>query len=260
MAGAFENQKTGVRILFGVIIGILALSMLLYLVPQGTTTAETSTDVLAKIGDQTVTLADVHTQLNEIRQRNQIPQQLEGLYARQILNQLVFQKEVEYEAKRLGITVSEKERADRIRMYVPSAFNGDTFVGLDAYTNEVRQRFQLTVPAFEELVRTGLVEEKFRKLITDGISVGPAEIQDEFRYQNDKVKLDYVLIKPDDLLAKVNVDDPEIQAYYAKNKANFQIPEKRVARYALVDLAQLRQSTTVSDDELKAIYQQNIQQ
>ena len=74
MAGAFENQKTGVRILFGVIIGILALSMLLYLIPQGTTTAETSTDTVARIGDQTVTLADVHTQLNEIRQRNQIPQ------------------------------------------------------------------------------------------------------------------------------------------------------------------------------------------
>src|SRR5271157_4067439 len=260
MAGESNSKKTGVRILFGVVIGLLALSMLLYLVPQGPSSAETSTDVVARVGDQNVTLADVHQQLNEIRKNNNIPRQLEALYARQILNQLIFQKEVEYEAKRLGITVSEKERADRIRMYVPSAFNGDTFVGLDAYTNEVRQRFQLTVPAFEELVRTGLVEEKFRKLITDGISVGPAEIQDEFRYQNDKVKLDYVLIKPDDLLAKVNVDDAEIQAYYAKNKANFQIPEKRVARYALVDLALLRQSTTVSDDELKAIYQKNIQQ
>ena len=60
MAGAFENQKTGVRILFGVIIGILALSMLLYLVPQGTNTAETSTDVVAQVGDQSVTLAEIH--------------------------------------------------------------------------------------------------------------------------------------------------------------------------------------------------------
>jgi len=259
MAGE-SNKKTGVRILFGVVIGLLAVSMLLYLVPQGPSSAETSSDVVARVGDQTVTLAEVHQKLDDIRRNNPIPKQVEALYARQILDQLVFQKEVEYEARRMGITVSEKERADRIRMYVPTAFNGDTFVGMDAYAREVQQRFQMSVPVFEDLVRTGLVEEKFRKLITDGISVGLPEIQDEFRYENEKVKLDYVLIKPDDLLAKVNADDSEIKAYYDKNKANFQIPEKRAARYALVDLAQLRQTIPLSDDELKALYQQNIQQ
>ena len=259
MAGD-SNKKTGVRILFGVVIGMLAVSMLLYLVPQGPNSAETSTDVVARVGDQTVTLAEVHQKLDDIRRNNNIPKQVEALYARQILDQLVFQKEVEYEAKRMGITVSEKERADRIRMYVPAAFNGDTFVGMDAYAREVQQRFQMSVPVFEDLVRTGLVEEKFRKLITDGISVGLPEIQDEFRYQNEKVKLDYVLIKPDDLLGRVNADDGEIKAYYDKNKANFQIPEKRAARYVLVDLAQLRQTIPVTDDELKALYQQNIQQ
>jgi peptidyl-prolyl cis-trans isomerase D len=259
MPGAFDNQKTGVRILFGVIIGMLALSMLLYLVPQGTSTGEVSTDTVAKVGDQTVTKADIDQQLNEIRQRNPIPQALEGLYASQILKQLVFVKEVEYEAKRLGITVSDRERADRIKQYLPTAFNGDTFVGMDAYTREVRQRFQMTVPAFEEIVRTGLVEEKFRKLLTDGISVTPQEVQDEFRVQNEKVKLDYALIKPEDLASKIVPTEEEIKSYFEVNKSKFQIPEKRVARYALVDLSQLRQSSQVSDDELKSIYQKNIQ-
>src|SRR5215470_5727855 len=145
MPGAFENQKTGVRILFGVIIGMLAISMLLYLVPQGPGTAESATDVVATVGDQSVTLADIQQQLNEIRQRNQIPQQLESLYANQILKSLIFQKEVDYEAKRLGITVSDKERADRIKQYLPTAFHGDTFVGMDTYAREVQTRFQMTV-------------------------------------------------------------------------------------------------------------------
>ena len=261
MAGAFDNQKVGVRILFGVIIGILALSMLLYLVPQsGTNTTETSTDVVASVGDQKVTLAEVYAQLNQIRQRNQIPQQLEGLYANQILSQMVFQKEVEYEAKRLGISVSDKERADRIRQYLPAAYNGDTFIGMDAYARLVEQSTQMTVPAFENIVQSNLVEEKFRKLITDGISVSPAEIQEEFRSQNEKIKLDYVLIKPEDLAAKITLDDAQIKTYFDQNRSKYQIPEKRVVQYALVDLAQLRQNTQVTDDELKAIYQQNIQQ
>lgn len=260
MAGVFDNQKTGVRVLFGVFIAIIALSMLLYLVPQGTNTTEGSTDVLAKIGDHTVTMGEVRQQLDQIRRQNPIPKPLEGLYARNILNQLVFQKEVEFEAKRIGVTVSDQERADRIKMYVPTAFNGDTFVGMDAYAREVQTRFQLTVPVFENLVKQGLVEEKFRKLITDGISASPAEIQEEFKAQNEKVKLDYVLIKPEDLESKITPSDSEIKAYYEQNKAKFQIPEKRVVRYALLDLTQLRQNTVVTDDELNKVYRDNLQQ
>jgi peptidyl-prolyl cis-trans isomerase D len=256
--GVFDNQKTGVRILFGVFIGIIALSMLLYLVPQGTNTAESATDVLAKVGDQSVTMGEVRQQLDEIRRRNPIPPMLEGLYARNILNSLIFQKEVEFEAKRMGVNVSDQERADRIKQYLPTAFNGDTFVGMDTYANEVLTKFQLTVPVFEDLVRQGLVEEKFRKLITDGVSVSPAEIEEQFKYQNEKVKLDYALIKPDDLEAKINPTDAEIKAYYDQNKSKFQIPEKRVVRYALLDLMQLRQSAPVTDDELKVVYQENI--
>jgi len=260
MAGVFENQKTGVRILFGVIIGMLALSMLLYLVPQGPDATQTSGDTVAKIGDQTVTLADINQRLAEIRQTNQVPRQLEGLYAQQILKQLVFQKEVEYEAKRLGINVTDQERADRIRQILPTAFNGDAFVGNDAYAMQVQQRFQMTVPAFEDLIRSSMVEEKFRKLLTDGVSVSPNEIQEEFRYQNEKIKLDYAAANPDTLADKINPTDAEIKAYYEQNKTKFQIPEKRVVRYGLLDSNQLKANTPVTDDELKAIYQANIQQ
>ena len=260
MAGAFSNQKTGVRILFGVVIGMLALSMLLYLVPQGPDSSQAAGDVVAKVGDQTVTLADVTQQLNEIRQHNQIPRQLEALYANQILKQLMFQKEIEYEAKRLGITVTDKERADRIRQFLPAAFNGDTFVGMDAYSREVQQRFQMTVPVFEELIRSGLVEEKFRRLITDGVSVSPEEIQNEFRFENEKIKIDYVLLKAEELASKINPTDEEIRKFYDQNKSKYLVPEKRVVRYALSDLGKIRQNTVVSDDDLKAVYQQNIQQ
>jgi peptidyl-prolyl cis-trans isomerase D len=258
MAGVFENQKTGVRILFGVFIALIAASMLLYLVPQGTNTTEGATDVLAKVGDQTVTMGEVRQQMDEIRRRTNIPPMLESLYAKNILNQLIFQKEIEYEAKRLGITVSDQERADRIKQYVPTAFNGDTFVGMDAYAQQVQARFQLTVPVFEELVRQGLVEQKFRQLITDGVSVSPNEVMEQFKSQNEKVKLDYVLIKPDDLEAKITPTEDQIKSYYDQNKAKFQIPEKRVVRYALLDIAQLRQNTPVTDVELMAVYKQNI--
>ena len=51
-----------------------------------------------------------------------------------------------------------------------------------------------------------------------------------------------MLIKPEDLESKITPADSEIKAYYEQNKARFQIPEKRVIRYALLDLTQLRQN------------------
>ena len=260
MAGAKDKSKRGYRIFLGIVVVALGGSMLLYLVPQSQVNGEVSTDTVAKVGDESVSVQDVRQQLNQIEQRNPNMKPLEGFYAQQIMKQLVFEKEIEYEAKRLGITVSDQERADRIRQYVPTAFKGGTFVGMDQYSAEVQARFQLTVPVFEELLRQGLLEEKFRKLVTDGISVGPAEIQDEFRYKNEKVKLDYAMIKPEELEAKISPDDVEIRAAYEKNKSKYQVPERRVARYALVDVNQIRQSVQVSDADLKLQYMANIQQ
>src|SRR5713226_7232682 len=260
MAGAKDKSKLGYRILLGAVVLVLGGSMLLYLVPQAPTSGEVSTDTVAKVGDESVSVQDIRKQLDQIERNNQVPKPLEGLYAQQILQQLVFQKEIEYEAKRLGITVSDQERADRIRQYLPTAFNGGSFVGIDQYTTQVQQRFQLTVPVFEELIRQSLLEEKFRKLVTDGISVGPAELQDEFRFKNEKVKLDYAVIKPEELEAKITPSDAEIKAAYEKNKSKYQVPERRSVRYALLDVNQLRQGLQISDDMLKEQYQANIQQ
>lgn len=263
MAGsANEKSKLGYRILLGAVVLALGGSMLLYLVPQGPATGNIglSSDTVAKIGDETVTTQEIQQRLSQMETSNQIPQQLKGLYAQEILQQLVFQREIEYEAKRLGITVSDQERADRIKMYLPMAFNGGAFIGMDQYAALVQQRFQLPVATFEDLIRQGLLEEKFRKLVTDGISVGPEELKDGYRYKNEKVKLDYALIKPEDLEAKITPSDAEIKAEYEKNKSKYQVPERRSVRYALLDINQLRSTIQIPDDVLKQQYQSNIQQ
>src|SRR5437879_13810829 len=147
MAGA-DKSKVGYRILLGASVLVLGGSMLRYLVQQSPVSGEVATDTVANIGEEAVSVQDVRQQLNQIEQRNPNMKPLEGLYAQQILKQLVFQKEIEYEAKRLGIGVSDQEQADRIRQYVPTAYNGGQVVGSERYSAEVQARFQLTVRAF----------------------------------------------------------------------------------------------------------------
>ncbi|HWO31645.1 MAG TPA: peptidylprolyl isomerase, partial [Candidatus Acidoferrum sp.] len=260
MAGSSDNtQKLFSRILLGVVVLALSGGMLLYLVPTGPGDTRASTDAVAKVGDQTVTVAEIRQQLNQIKQRNQVPPMLEPYYAQQILRQLLLQKEMEYEAAQLGIRVSNDEIADRIKLILPAAFNGGTPIAPDQYTALVQSRTQMPVSEFEDTVRLGMLQEKFQKLVTDGISAGPAELQEEFVYRNEKVKLDYAFIKPEDLQAKITLNDAEITAAYERNKAKYLVPEKRVVRYAIVDVNQVRQSLEISDDQLKAQYQKNIQ-
>ena len=233
MAGA-DNRKLGVRILLGIVVGVLGIGMLSYLLPTSPTADIQNNDVVAKIGsDQVVTVSEIRQQLSEVARRNQVPKQLEGLYARQILNQLVYAKEIQYEADRLGIKVTNEEIADRVKQFLPTAFNGDSPVSMDQYSQLVQQRFNLSVPVFEDYIKQGLLEEKFRRLVTDGISAGPNELLEQYRYQNDKVKLDYALIKPEDLEAKITPSDAEVKEAYEKRKAQYQVPEKRVVEYGL---------------------------
>ncbi|MGB8475260.1 MAG: peptidylprolyl isomerase [Candidatus Acidiferrum sp.] len=261
MAGGSHNtQKLFSRIGLGVVVLALSGGMLLYLVPTGPGGTQVSTDAVAKVGDQTITVAEVRQQLDQIRQRNQVPPMLVPYYARQILQQLLLQKEMQYEAARLGISVSNDEVADRIRLILPAAFSGGVPIPPDQYTSLVESRTQMSVSQFEDNVRLALLQEKFQKLVTDGISAGPAELQEEFKYRNEKVKLDYAFIKPEDLKAKITLDDSEIKAGYEKNKAKYQVPEKRVVRYAIVDVNQIRQNIHIPDAQLEAVYKQDIQQ
>jgi peptidyl-prolyl cis-trans isomerase D len=255
---ALQKKDFLVRVLLGIFVAMIAAGMLIYLVPgQGTSTGSPA-DIVAEVGGQPVTTVEVRRQLQRIEQNGSIPRALEPLYIQQIVSQLVFERMLELEAKRLGIRVSEEERAERIRQLIPTAVVGGAFVGIEQYSLEVQQRTGLSVEEFEELIRQALLEEKFRRLVTDGISVTPDEVQQEFRRRNEKIKIEYVLIKPDALESKVAASEAEPAAYFEKNKARYVVPERRVVRYALLDLNQVRQRATVTDAELRAYYTAHI--
>ncbi len=245
--------------MLGVVVGILGIGMLLYLVPQGTDDLSGS-DAVAQVGDQTISVVDVQNQLSKSTRSGQIPPALLPAYTQQALDQLIEEKMLALEAGRMGLRVSDEEHADLLKKLVPTAFTGDTFIGMDRYTAEVQSRFQMSVPEFETEVKNALLQQKFQQLVTDGITASDDEVREEFLRENEKIKLDYVLIKPDDLQSKVEVSDADLAAYFDKNKAKYVVPERRTVDYAILDLAQLRQRSPVTEDEEKAYYQSHIDQ
>lgn len=258
MFKSLHKKNLGVRIMLGVIVGLLGVGMLLYLIPGQSTDSVSAADVVATVDNQSITITDIRAQLGRIERTGAIPAALEPLYAQQVLNELVFQKELAIEAKQLGITVTDQERADRIKQLVPTAFVGGTFVGNDQYAAQVEAASGMGVPEFEDLVGQGLLEEKFRELVTDGITISPAEVQQEFRRRNDKIKISYAVVKPEDLQSKIEASDPDLSAYFEKNKGRYNVPERRIVQYAFLDLEQLRLHANISQDQIRAYYNDHI--
>jgi peptidyl-prolyl cis-trans isomerase D len=255
---SLHKKTLGVRIALGVIVGMLGIGMLVYLIPGQGTESVAAADVVAAVDNQSITVTDIRAQLARIERTGSIPAALEPLYAQQVLNELVFQKELALEAQQLGITVTDQERADRIRQLIPTAFLGGSFVGNDQYAAQVEASSGMGVAEFENLVGQGLLEEKFRELVTDGMSVAPAEVEQEFRRRNDKIKISYVVIKPDDLQSKIEASDAELSAYFDKNKSRYNVPERRVVQYAFLDLEQLRLRTNIPQDQIRSYYDQHL--
>src|SRR5262244_2658685 len=96
MAGALDNKQILVKIFIGIFVGLIAVSMLLYLVPQGPGTGAASTDTVATVGGQAISVQEIQQQMQQMAQGRSIPKVMEGIYARQILNSLILEKEIQY--------------------------------------------------------------------------------------------------------------------------------------------------------------------
>jgi peptidyl-prolyl cis-trans isomerase D len=252
-----DRKKLGVRILLGVVIGIICISMLWFLVPGMNNTDVLSSDNVADVGGQPVSVAEVRQQLTRMASSGQMPPQFMAYYARQIVDNLVFEKMLEIEAKRLGISVSESEVADRIKSMLPPAAIENGAIKMDVYESLVSQNGG-TVKEFETAMQQGILQEKVQELVTSTVSVSPEEVQVEFLRKNEKIKMDYAVLHPESLESQVQVSDADLSAYYEKNKARYLIQEQRVARYILIDPAELQAKVNVPDAEIQAYYNSHL--
>ena len=253
------DRNRWIKITMTVILVIICVSMVVTLVPGlvGGAVDTTSPDTIAAVGGQKISVVEVQQQLNQITQNQPVPAMLKGLYAKQVLDQIVFQNALNLEADRLGITVTPEEQTERIKEILPTAWAGGVWQK-DLYANEVQTRTGMSVGQFENALRDEMLTNKFRQMVTAGVSVSPEEVENEFKRRNEKIKIEYALIKPTDLASTIHPSDTQLNEYYNKNVAKYQVPEKRSARYALLDLAKLKASTQISDDELRAYYNEHI--
>src|SRR3989442_12041145 len=89
MFEALQKKKLGVRILLGVVLGLISIGMLVYLIPgQGSSTGSRA-DTVAEVGGQPITILEVQHQLQRLSSGGGGSQALGTPYPHQSLEQIV---------------------------------------------------------------------------------------------------------------------------------------------------------------------------
>jgi peptidyl-prolyl cis-trans isomerase D len=175
----------------------------------------------------------------------------------QILRQLIDERAAVAEAKRLGLTVSDAEVAQRI-LAIPAFQQNGVFAGEQLYAQILAsQNPPLTKAEFEDNLRQSLMIDKLRAALTEWVAITDAELQVEFTRRNEKVKAELVVFSADRLRDQVSVTDADVAAFFESHKEDYRIGERRKIKYVLVDVAQLRARVVVLPGEVEKYYRDN---
>jgi peptidyl-prolyl cis-trans isomerase D len=256
MFDLFRSREKSVRILLGALLVVVALSMLTYLIPNYDMGSRGNETVIAQVGDEVITTIDVQKAVQTVVKGRQLPPDMLGSYIPQIIESMVTERAVAYQAERMGIRITDADVADAIRSQIPSLFPDGKFVGKEAYAGMLAQQ-NVSIKEFEHELKRSLLLSRLRNLATEGVIALPGEIEAEYRRRNDKTKVEYVRLTNDKYRAEINVTDADLQRQFQYDGSKYRQPEKRSMSILVADQAKLTENLTPGDAELLRAYEQN---
>ncbi len=253
MFDLFRRRDTNMRYVLMVLLSLIAISMVVTLIPGFGTGGMQDDQTIAQIGDRTITVREASARVEQSLRSMNMPRQAGFTIASTTIDNLIAQRSSEYLAERMGFHVSNEELVNAVKMILPQAFPNGQFVGSDTYAAMLAQR-GIAVADFESRLRSQLLVSKIGNLIEEGTVISPAEIEAEYKRQNEQIKIEFVALRRSDIAKEVKVTDADIRAEYEKNKAIYTIPEKRSAAIFYVDEAKTGASVQPSDADLRRAY------
>ncbi|MEA3224063.1 MAG: SurA N-terminal domain-containing protein [Thermodesulfobacteriota bacterium] len=168
-----------------------------------------------------------------------------------VLEQMINNYIMEFEAKRVGIIVTDEELAKAIKNV--GAFTSDGKFDMAAY-NRVLRYYKLQPGQFEDQQKKEMLRRRLQDMITGNVSVTPKEIEASFRDKNDRFDLNFVRIKPSVYEKEVDPAPEEIEAYYEAHKQAYKVSPKTSIAYISFDAASYIPKVDVTVDEASAYY------
>src|SRR5437867_6967361 len=259
MLDFMRRQRSTLKWVWVILIFIFSVTLVTLYIPFGDLPNVSITNDVASVGHDSISAREFQTAYRNYidRMRGQLtPEMLRAFrFERQIVDALIMRHVMTEHARRLGLNASVAEIEQKI-LENPVFRESGNFIGAAHYQNNLAQN-ELNIIEYDGSVREEILTDKLKSFDTAGVTVTDKEIETEYKRRNEKAKLDYFIIDPAKLEDKVTLTDQDRRDYYEKNKAKYNVPEKRQAKYIFVETLKMRSQVTVSDDELRQYYEQH---
>lgn len=163
-----------------------------------------------------------------------------------VITGLVHQVLMLQEADRLGMFVTDEDLARDVKSN--PQFQRDGVFDPNMYRMYL-QSIKLTPATYEQTRKQELLQEQLIRLLTDSVKTDPEEIKRWWHFQNDKVVLSVLLIKPEVKETK-EIDQKALESFFRKNEKKYEIPESLNLKYVVFSAADLEKKIDVTEDEI----------
>lgn len=253
MFDLFRSRDKAVRIMLGGLLGLVALSMITYLIPSSGQGAAGAQQLYAEVGKDKITVQEARKAIGNLTRNRQMPAELLGIYAPQVLDQLVMERSLAREAQKLGIQVSDEEVDNAIMDQVPPQFVKDGKVDVNMLNAMLAEQGANLTMMRADMAKQ-IAVNKLRQIVSQGVIVSPREVENEYRHRTEKIKVQYAVIPPSKFQALAEPTDAEMQKYFASARSQYSIPEKRSLAIIVLDPEKLASSINVTEEDMKKRY------
>jgi peptidyl-prolyl cis-trans isomerase D len=171
-----------------------------------------------------------------------------------LLEEMIEARLVLQEARRLGLTATDEELMNAIaqipEFHVNGRFNKERYI-------QLLRANRLTPAQFEEDQRRQLTIQRLLGVLADAAHVTEDEVRERYRFEQEKINLQFVRFSASDYLSEVKVTDEEIQKFYDRNKESLKEPLKVQVEYIPYPFDQFSTPVQLTDKEVEDYYNGN---
>ena len=248
------------RLFAWVVLPLLVVGLVSYLIPGvgGVWGHEIGVPFVARVGSAEISPTELRVALLRFLRNSPVP------YDRKLLRTLRIEQQI------LNQLISREiilQHGRRLGVDATSEEIQEKILTVPAFLEEgnfflnrykaILRQNGLTVEEFEESIRFEIMQEKLRGLVTEYVNVSDWEAEEDYRLRNEKAGISYVVVDPASFESAAFVSDNQIKAHYEENKETYRLPEQRQIQYLLADTGRLREDFQPTADEMKDYYRKN---
>ncbi len=197
-------------------------------------------------------LQNYQTQYQQLY-RVELTDELRRELRRTVIDQMVLREALRQQAAEAGYSVSDERLAASIRnteaFQVGGNFSPDTYRAL-------LQANGMTPAIYEAQQRQSLVLSEFQNGVAASTFLTPSEYRRYIELANQRREIGHAVFSAADFMDAAEVEDAAVAEYFEANQSLFMTAESVDLEYIELDLASIAATIDVSDEELRAQYEE----